>query len=187
MGQNFAAAHKTYTVGGSILQGGAGLGGIRVTLSSTTAGFTPRAVTSTSTGAYTFTGVPAGRSYVITPSSKIYNFTPASRTLSNFSSNQTGQNFSVASRKSYSIGGRVTKQGTTTGIGGVTMTLTDSATGAVVKTVTTQADGRYSLTGVPAGYNYVLRPGKAGVSFSPATKTYTNLSANSTGQNFTGG
>ncbi|HYG80501.1 MAG TPA: SBBP repeat-containing protein [Pyrinomonadaceae bacterium] len=186
-GQNFAAAYKTYSVSGSILQGGAGLGGIRVTLSSTTAGFTPRAVTSTSTGAYTFTGVPAGRTYVITPSSKIYNFTPASRTLSNFSSNQAGQNFSVASRKSYSIGGRVTKSGTTTGIGGVTMRLTDSATGAVVKTVTTQADGRYSLTGVPAGYNYVLRPSKTGVSFSPTTRTYTNLSANSTGQNFTGG
>jgi hypothetical protein len=179
--QNFIAAYKTYTVSGSVP------GGIRMTLSSTTAGFTPRAVTSSPAGNYAFTGVPAGRSYVITPSSNIFNFTPTSRTVTNLTSAQAGQNFAVASRKIYSITGRVTKYGTTTGIGGITMTLVNSATGAVVKYVTTQLDGRYSLTGVQAGFNYVLRPSKAGVTFSPTSRTYTNFSANSTEQNFTGG
>lgn len=176
--QNFAAT-RTYTISGSVLQGGSGLGGVRITLTSTSSGFTPRVVTSaSSTGAFTFTGVPAGRTYVITPSSNVYTFTPASRTLSSLASNQVGQNFSVASRKTYSISGRVTRAGTTSGIGGVTMSLTNGSTGAAVKTVTTLSDGRYSLTSIPAGFNYVLRPSKSGMTFTPTSRSYANLSAN---------
>jgi hypothetical protein len=178
-GQNFMAAYKTYTISGNVLQGSSGLSGVSLTLTSTTAGFTPRAVASAaSTGAYAFTNLPAGRTYIVTPSSSIYTFTPVNRMLSSFASNQTGQNFTVASRKTYSISGRVTRAGTTTGIGGVTMTLTNGSTGAVVKTVPTRTDGSYSLTAIPAGITYVLRPTKAGVTFSPASRTYTNLSAN---------
>jgi chitinase len=61
-----------------------------------------------------------------------------------------------------------------------------NGTGAVVKTVTTLADGTYSVAGVPAGVNYVLVPTKAGMTFTPASKSYTNLSANQVAQNFSG-
>ncbi|MDQ3803974.1 MAG: carboxypeptidase-like regulatory domain-containing protein [Acidobacteriota bacterium] len=130
------------------------------------------------TGAYTFAGVPAGRTYVITPASNVYTFTPASRTLSGLSSSQAGQNFTASARKTYSISGRVARAGTTTGIAGVVMTLTNGSTGAVVRTMTTGSNGAYSLTAIPAGITYVLRPAKSGVTFSPASRTYANLSAN---------
>lgn len=58
-----------------------------------------------------------------------------------------------------------------------------------VRSVMSAADGRYTLTAIPAGITYVLRPSKVGATFNPASRTYANLSANqSPGQytNFTG-
>ena len=189
---SFGGAQKTaafsvvpgLSISGTVLSGAAGLGGVTLSLTSTTAGFTPRSVNSAATGTYSFAGLPPGRTYVVTPSSAVYNFTPASRTLTSISANQTAQNFAVASRKTYSITGRVTRAGTTTGLGGVTLRLTNSA-GALVKSATSAADGNYSLTAVPAGLSYVLTPALAGSTFSPTSKPYTNLAATQTAQNFT--
>jgi hypothetical protein len=73
----------------------------------------------------------------------------------------------------------------TAGIGGVTMSLYDSS-GVLVRGVNTALDGNYSLTGIPGGANYKLVPSKTGLVFTPAYRSYTNLPADQTLQNFTG-
>lgn len=65
------------------------------------------------------------------------------------------------------------------------MTLRNGS-GAVVRTATTQSDGTYSVTGVPAGVSYVLTPAKSGMSYTPANRSYTNLSSGKSAQNFSG-
>lgn len=173
------------SISGTVLEGAAGVGGVTLRLTSTAPNFAPRTTTSSAAGAYSFAGLPQGQTYVVTPSSAVFNFTAANRTLSAISSSQTGQNFTVASRKTYSVAGRVTRAGTTTGIGGVTLRLTNSA-GALVKTAVSAADGNFTLSAVTAGYNYTVTPVLTAHTFTPASRAYTNLAASQTGQNFTG-
>ena len=175
--QNFAATLKKYTISGVVKLGAAGLSGVSMKLTSPTpAGFTPITVTTSSTGAYSFTNVPAGRNYTVTPSKTGYQFTPTSKSLTNLSANQTGVNFAV---KVYSISGRVIKAGTTTGISGVTMTLTSpTPAGFAARTVMTSSTGVYTFTNLPAGRSYTIKPTKSGFTFNPVTRSFTNLSAN---------
>jgi hypothetical protein len=70
---------------------------------------------------------------------------------------------------------------TATGISGVLVTLSGGAS----KTMTTAADGVYSFAGLGLG-NYTVTPTKAGVVFTPPSKTFTALSANQTAQNYMG-
>ena len=65
------------------------------------------------------------------------------------------------------------------GAGGVTLSYTDGTS----KTVTTDDSGNYSFTEL---YNWsgTVTPSRAGVTFSPASRTYTNVTAAKTGQNF---
>ncbi len=88
--QTFSATGKTYTVVGQITVAGttAGIYQVAVTFTSPTAGFTARTVNTSSTGVYRITGLPAGRSYVITPRKTGYAFTPTSRSLTNLSANK---------------------------------------------------------------------------------------------------
>jgi hypothetical protein len=187
-GQNFAAAVTGYTVSGTVKIGTTGLGGVTVRLSSPSpAGFTTRSTLTSSTGAYSFTNVPPGRSYVVTPSKAGYQFTPANKSLTSLAANQTAVNFQV---KVYSIGGRVTRTGTTTGLASVTMTLTSpSPANFAARAVLTNSTGNYTFTNVPAGRNYTIKPTKSGFTFSPASRSISNLSTNvaaGAATNFTG-
>ena len=176
--QSAAASTARYTISGVVKLGTAGFGGVAMKLTSTTAGFTPRTVNTSSTGAYTLSNVPGGRTYTLTPFKSGYIFNPTNRTFVNLSRNQTG-NFVV---KTYTIGGRVTRTGTTAGIEGVKMTLTSpTPTGFAARTVMTSSTGSYKFTYVPAGRNYTLKPTKSGFTFSPASRSYNNLSAHQTG------
>jgi plastocyanin len=193
--QDFTATLKLYTISGTVRVGSTGLGGVTMTLTSPSpAGFTPRVVTTTSTGAYTFTNVPAGRNYTLTPTKTNYTFkntsntSQAVRTYTNLSANQTAQDF-AATLKLYSISGTV-RLGTA-GLASVTMTLTSpSPAGFTPRTVTTNSTGAYTLANVPAGRNYTLTPAKTNYTFkntsntAQAVRTYTNLSANQTAQDF---
>lgn len=76
----------------------------------------------------------------------------------------------------YTISGRVTESGGFTGIPGVTV-WADST-----HSTTTNANGDYTLTGLPAG-TYVIRPEKAPYAFSPASRTVT-VPADQTGVDF---
>ncbi len=70
---------------------------------------------------------------------------------------------------------------TATGITGVLVTLSGGAS----KTMTTAADGSYSFAGLALG-TYTVTPTKTGMIFTPPSKTFTALNADSTGKNFMG-
>jgi len=77
------------------------------------------------------------------------------------------------------ISGRIADAGNIA-ISGVTVGRTGSAT-----TVLTNANGEYTLTGVPAG-SFTVTPTKASTTFNPVNRSVTVTTANVTGQNFTG-
>lgn len=181
---NFGATLNTYTIGGTVKVGTTALAGVTLTLSSPVpAGFTPRTTTTGSTGAYAFGNVPAGRTYVITPVKANYTFTPATRTFSNLSASQTTANF-AATLKTYSIAGTITLSGTSTGLYQVALTVASPTTGFTPRIVYTNTAGAYNITGLPAGRAYTVTPAKANYTFSPTVRSYTNLGGNLAGQTF---
>ena len=70
--------------------------------------------------------------------------------------------------------------GTGAGLAGVNVTVSGSSTGSV----TTNASGRFSLS-VPDGGNYTITPSMAGRVFDPASRSYSNLTANVLNGDFT--
>ena len=190
--QNFTATRLVNTISGTVKLGGAALKAVTMTISSPSpAGFAPRTVTTSATGAYSFANLPAGRNYKLTASKNNYNFTPASKSYTNLRANQVNQNF-TATLKTYTISGVVLKAANNTGLGGVTMTLTSpTPAGFTPRTITTSANGRYSFVNVPGGRNYQLTPSRSGYKFknsanaAQSLRSYNNLSANQLNQNFT--
>jgi glucosylceramidase len=184
----WSGSTTAYTVSGVVKLGTVRLAGVTVKLASLTpAGFTTRTATTSSTGAYSFTMVPAGRNYTVTPTKAGYQFTPASKSLANLSANQTAY-FQV---KVYSITGRITRANTTTGIGGVTVTVTSpTPAGFTSLTKQTNSEGYYTFwMSLPAGRNYTIKPTKSGFTFTPTTRSISNLSGNipaGPSTNFTG-
>lgn len=175
--QDFKAKLQNYSIGGVVRLGAARLGGVTITLSSPTpAGFPARTANTNSNGVYSFTNLPAGRSYTVTATKTGYQFTPAKSSFVNLSANQTAANFDV---KVYSISGRVTKPGSTAGISSVTISLSSpSPAGFAGRTVLTNSTGNYTFTNIPAGRSYTLQPTKTGFTFTPATRSITNLHNN---------
>lgn len=181
--QDFTGTLNKHTISGVVKVGTAGLAGVTMTLGSPGLDFTPRKMTTDAAGAFSFTGVPAGRTYTVTPAKTYYSFTPATRTYTGLNADQTATNF-VATLKTYTIGGTV-KVGTAV-LPGVTMKLTSpSPAGFTPRVVTTGATGTYSFANLPAGRTYYITPAKINYFFTPATRTYTNLTANQTTANFT--
>ena len=162
--QNFIATYSlnTHTISGAV----SGADGVTLTLS----GDTSDSRVVNDGGSYSFT-VAEGGNYTVTPSKSGYTFTPSSKSFTNVTSNQT-QNFTTTII-TYTI------SGTVTGADGVTITLSGDATGSQVVN-----DGNtYSFT-VAANGNYTVTPTRSGYTFMPASKTFTNVTANQT-QNFT--
>jgi hypothetical protein len=77
------------------------------------------------------------------------------------------------------IGGRVTSDGST-GISGVTITLSGSQTATTV----TDSTGNYSFTSLLLGGNYTVTPSMSGLTFFPSEQSFTDLRANQTNVNF---
>jgi subtilisin-like proprotein convertase family protein len=182
----------TYSISGQVKVGASGtaLAGVTMTLTSPTpAGFAPRTVPTDASGNYTLTNLPAGRNYTLKPAKIGYNFTPASKSYTSLSSSQMNQNFTAAP-KTYTITGKVTKAGTTVGIGGVTMTLTSAVPADFApRTVESASTGVYTFTNLPAGRNYAIEPTKTGYTFNPVKRSFLNLSASQVigpATNFTG-
>ena len=80
-----------------------------------------------------------------------------------------------------SISGKVTRSGATTGVAGVRLAFSNSG-----GTATTDSNGNYTLT-VPYSWTGTVTPSTNGVGgvFSPTSKSYSKLAANSTSQNYT--
>jgi hypothetical protein len=77
-----------YTIKGAIQDAGKGISGVTVKLS----GDSSRTVTTTSTGEYQFTNLPAGK-YIVTPTKTGFTFNPPSTTYDKLGSDQTAKNF----------------------------------------------------------------------------------------------
>lgn len=168
-----------YSVSGQVKVGAAGLGGVTMKLTGG-AGFTPRITTTLSTGNYSFSNLPADRTYIVTATKANYTFNPSRRSYVNLSGNKALQNF-AAKLKIYIISGQI-KFGAA-GLGGVTVRLTGGA-GFTSRVATTLNDGSYSFANLPAGRSYIVMPTKMNYTFGPMRRSYLNLSGNKTLQNF---
>lgn len=81
---------------------------------------------------------------------------------------------------SYTISGYVRDAGNT-GISGVTMAFSNNG-----GTVPADTSGFYSKT-VSSGWTGLVTPSKIGISFTPASRSYSNVTSNWNNQNYTGG
>ncbi len=107
----------------------------------------------------------------VSPSLAGYLFTPANRSYTSVKSNQTSQDYTVTVEKS--ISGNV-------GAAGVTLSYTDGS----LRTVTSDSSGNYLLW-VSPGWSGIVTPSLADYAFSPDHKTYNNVTANLTSENYT--
>ncbi len=156
------SAGATHTISGSVGTAGGGAT-ITYTGGSTTANGT--------TGNYTFT-INHGWIGTVTPSKAGYTFSPTSRTYFYITVDQINQNY-TATVNTYTISGSVGTLGA-----GATITYTGGSTTANGTT------GNYSFT-VSYGWSGTVTPSKTGFAFTPASRSYTNVTANQTNQNYT--
>ena len=121
-------------------------------------------------GNYSF-NVPFEWSGTVTPSKSGYVFSPVSRTYSNITTNQTAQNYTATAV--YLISGNV-------GVGGVTLSYTDGTP----KTATSVSNGDYSFP-VTNNWSGTVTPSHICFTFNPTNRTYSNVTADQTSQNYT--
>ncbi len=133
-------------------------------------------------GAFSTT-VPSGLSYTLTPSKLGYSFTPAEYSAT-YSSNISILDFSILQLPPRSVSGAV-KDPFGTGISGAAVTIAGSASQGT-RVITAASNGTYSFTNLLNGGDYTVIPAKAGYNFSPAVVSGTNITADSTGNDFTG-
>ncbi|HEY3026775.1 MAG TPA: carboxypeptidase regulatory-like domain-containing protein, partial [Pyrinomonadaceae bacterium] len=161
---DFSGVRRLYAISGRTIDGmGAGIGGVTVNLS----GSRSASTTTDGSGAFSFTGLPAGGDYSVTPpTTPFYTFTSQSFTnlISNQSANLTG------TLRQYSITGRI-KEGAN-GLGGVTVNLN----GSLQATATTDSNGDYAFANLNAGRNYTVTPSKTHYGFTPSNLVLNNLS-----------
>ncbi len=69
-----------------------------------------------------------------------------------------------------------------TNLAGVTVALSGDQTDST----TTDANGNYSFSGLPAGGNYLITPSLAGYAFDPISRTYSDVTASISSADFTG-
>ena len=160
--QNYTPNAATYTISGTTTLTG-------VTLSYNDGG--AKTATSGSGGSYSFS-VPSGWSGTVTPSLAGYTFTPPSRSYTNLAANQINQNY-TPSAATYTISGSTT-------LTGVTLSYNDGG----AKTATSGAGGSYSFT-VPYNWSGTVTPSLTGYTFTPTNRTYSNLAASQTSQDYT--
>jgi len=167
-GQNFSA-RAVVVVSGQVTSAGTPLAGVRVSFSNV------GSVTTDANGNYQMT-LNSGWTGTVTPTMRGRIFAPTSLSLTNVTTSLPNQNFSTVQ----SISGRVRNlvNGQWVGTPGVVMTLSNGTTAI------TDANGRYTLL-APSGWSGTLTPSGGTWVFTPASLTYSNVSTNQTGQNFT--
>jgi inhibitor of cysteine peptidase len=136
---------------------------------------------STTTGAdglYYFSKLPTSGVYTVAVSKRHYTFATPSKTLTTPAGDSRADFAAVLQR--YAISGRVTKSDNSA-LAGASVSLTGSKNA----TTTTDASGAYSFTSLAAGGAYTVKPTLLGHVFSPASRSFTDLSAN-TGADFSG-
>ncbi|HEY9405680.1 MAG TPA: Calx-beta domain-containing protein [Pyrinomonadaceae bacterium] len=153
----------SYAIGGRVTDsGGAGVGGVRITL---TGGETRTAVTGVD-GSYYFTRLRVGASYTVHAAKENTLFAPSAHTFANLSANQTADfTASVSTQPFRLIHGRLTDTG-----GAALSRATVTLTGSRVETTQTDSAGNYSFS-VPQGGNYTVTPSLVGFTFTPPSRS----------------
>ena len=173
---NFTATPGTHAIRGRVTgAGGGALAGATLTLS----GSKSATATSDANGEYSFTLLPSDGTYTVTATKPDYAFTPPIQTFAQPTTDKTA-NFAGA-LVNYTISGRVTDINNA-GMQGVTVALTGSQTA----TTTTDADGSYSFPSLASDGTYTVTPSLPNFTFTPASKTFAGLDADSFA-GFTGG
>jgi alpha-tubulin suppressor-like RCC1 family protein len=173
-GNDFTAIIAKYSISGQVTLNGAGLFGVKVTITGN--GSSSATATTGSNGNYSFSDVANG-SYTITPSMTGYNFTPESIPVTVSNGDLTGQNF-TASIATYSISGQVTLNGA--GLFGVKVTIMGNGSSSMI----TDSNGNYSFSGVASG-SYTITPSMTGYNFDHSSISVTVIDKDITGNNFT--
>ena len=132
--------------------------------------YTGGSTTADGSGSYSF-DVKSGWSGTVTPSKSGYRFSPVSRTYSNVVADQTGQNYTAVVL--YTISGNA-------GVAGATLSYTDGTP----QTATSASNGDYSFV-VPSNWTGTVTPSHTCFNFTPPNRSYTNVTANQTSQNYT--
>ena len=160
------------TISGSVkTKQGIGLEGVTITFSDEEG-----TATTDSEGGYSHQ-VSYGWSGTATPSKTGYIFSPSSRTYTSLTSDQADQDYTAT--VVYTISGSV-KTGGGVGIEGVQITFS-----AGQGTTTTDSEGSYSHI-VVEGWSGTANPSKTCYTFSPSSRTYTNVISNQSNQDYTG-
>jgi Leucine-rich repeat (LRR) protein len=154
-------------ISGSVTCDGKGLQGVTIDNSE------GRTILTDSNGNYNMK-VFYGWSGLVTPSMAGYIFSPANRSYDNVTVNQTNQDY-TAVLQAITISGAVTTDGKA--LPGVTITLSNGPT------TLTDTNGNYNVT-VSYGWSGQVTPSMAGYIFSPADRSYTNITLNISNQDF---
>lgn len=164
----------TYTISGQVLEesGRFGMDGVTVNFYD---GFTLETETTSGGGYYSYT-VSVNWTGTVTPELLGYSFTPVSAAIGPVQSNET-QDF-TSSQTSYTISGVVMD---TNSAPIQNVTVTNSSGGATG----TNASGEYSFS-LPYNWTGSVTPTKSGWVFSPAQRSYSNLTTHEVGQNYVG-
>jgi RHS repeat-associated protein len=155
------------TVSGTVTNGGAGLSGVSIARDGTAC------ATTSGTGTYTCF-VPAGWSGSLTASRGGFLFAPASLSLSNVTTHLTAQNFATTAAPQVS--------GTVTSGGSPLANVAFGAPGGGSCSAS-NASGQYTCA-VPSGWSGTVTPALSGYVLSPASQSYSNVTANQTAQNY---
>ncbi len=159
--QNWSLSPLPGSITGKVIDAETGLSVSGATVSYTSGGVTVSA-TSDVNGNYTLTGVAEG-SYTITASAA--GFASQSTLVTVGPGSTVTQNFALVPLTG-TISGQVTDAGTAAPISGATVSYT---AGGVTRSATTDANGNYSLSDVPAPGTYTLTASASGYTSQTAT------------------
>ncbi len=107
----------------------------------------------------------------VTPARDGFIFSPSNRSYSNLKTDQTAQNYTATATNRVISGNTGTPNATLVYVDGVT------------KISTSDGAGNYSIS-VPNGWTGSITPSKAGFTFTPASRSYTNINTNQVNQNY---
>lgn len=160
---------------------GIGISGVSVSLS----GAYSSSYLTSSSGYYEFLNLNSGGNYTVSVYRSGYNFSPINQSYSNLSANQDNQNFTGSynsvNNMYYYVRGYV-KDSSGTGISGVMMSLTGSASGSYI----TDSIGYYEFQNLNSSGQYTITPSKLNYTFSPSSQYISNLYYNMDSQNYVG-
>jgi hypothetical protein len=163
-GQNYTTSPFTYTISGNV-----GVAGVLLNYDNGSS------MTSFSDGNGNFAiTIPAGWSGTIIPSLAGYTFSPSNLSYTNVFVNETGQDF-TATAHNFTISGNV-------GISGATVSYT--GIGLPSGITFTDSNGNYSIVVPNSAQQISVNPSMTGYTFSPTKRTYSSITNNQGGQDF---